>query len=187
MKFSVKFTQCLNPVTHNSVLVHLLYVFLVSWTCCMHHINCARQFNVTSIKFNYIYRYAELRHKQHLCILPNISWKLQVVYVCSAYRKTALLLKTFLELFRVAWEFNWRAMAQTHQGCSQIQHCCAYTASLYMYISIWCTTRQVHHFIKTMLAKYYTLHVNCGVFPITRYMYTNIKINKKYYWTSWKA
>ena len=40
----------------------------------------------------------------HLCILTFIPWKLQVSYGRSAYQITALLLKTFLVWFRVAWE-----------------------------------------------------------------------------------
>ena len=40
----------------------------------------------------------------HLCILTCIAWKLHVIYGHSAYWMTALLLETFLEWFRVAWE-----------------------------------------------------------------------------------
>ena len=40
----------------------------------------------------------------HLCALICITWKLQVVYGCSAYWITTLLSEAFLAWFKVKWE-----------------------------------------------------------------------------------
>ena len=122
----------------------------------------------------------------HLCILPRITWKLQVVYRHSTYWTTSLLLKTFLEQFRVAWEIQLESYGPRHTcDHSLIQHCLACTASPYiLYITIWCTTiydnkthvaydcttyqttallPTMHRFIRTKLASYTT---HCSVFSI---------------------
>ena len=54
----------------------------------------------------------------HLCVLPCITWKLQIVHRCSKYWTTALLWKTFLELFRVAWNMLMGSYGPRHTSQS---------------------------------------------------------------------
>ena len=50
----------------------------------------------------------------YLCLITCIIWKLQVVYVCSTYQKTALLSETFLVWFRVSWEIRLESYGSRH-------------------------------------------------------------------------
>ena len=50
----------------------------------------------------------------YLCVLTRITWKLQVIYGCSARWMTALLLDTFLVWFRVAREIQMESYGSRH-------------------------------------------------------------------------
>ena len=50
----------------------------------------------------------------NLCVLPSITWKLQVVYGHSAYWMTALVSKTFLVWFRAAWQIQLKSYDPRH-------------------------------------------------------------------------
>ena len=52
----------------------------------------------------------------NLCVLTNITWKLQVIHVYghSAYRTTTLLSKTFLVYARVAWGIQLESYGTRH-------------------------------------------------------------------------
>ena len=68
----------------------------------------------------------------HLRVLTHITWKLQVLYGCSAYQITALLRKTFLVWFRVAREIQLESYGPRHT--SVVLWCkivCVYCQPLY--------------------------------------------------------
>ena len=135
----------------------------------------------------------------HLCVLTYITWKLQVVYGCSAYQTTALLLETFFVWLRV----DWRATApDMHRSFSDTTFC-VYTANTYTHRylvwnyawqqnshTLWLhTTDQttallpmMHRFISKNLA-IYTTHVHIAVcFQLI--VYANTKITKRYIYTT---
>ena len=73
---------------------------------------------------------SECLSDSHLCVLPRITWKLQVIYTHSAYRTTALLSKTFLE------RSDWRVTApHTHQSFPDTT-LCVYTCCKPVHISL---------------------------------------------------
>ena len=56
-----------------------------------------------------------LYHKPFVrTVLQRITWKLQVIYGCSAYQMTVLLSETFLVWFRVAWEIRLESYGFRH-------------------------------------------------------------------------
>ena len=75
----------------------------------------------------------------HLCIITGINWKLLVIYICSAYRTTALHTETFLVWFRIAREIQLESYTRpdTHQSFSDTK-LCVYTASLYIHCYFLC-------------------------------------------------
>ena len=77
----------------------------------------------------------------HLCVLTHLTCELQVTYVRSAYWMSGLLSDTFLVWFTVARDPTRELWLQTciSQSLSDT-NLCAYTASLYIYITIWCAT-----------------------------------------------
>ena len=118
----------------------------------------------------------------NLCILTRMTWKLQVIYGCSAYRMTALLSMTFLVWFRVARDSTGELRAPDMDWSFSDTKLCAYDASpcIHCYLvcnyawqqnshTLWLhTTHQMtallptmHRFIGAYLASYTTC---CSVF-----------------------
>ena len=76
----------------------------------------------------------------HLCILTHITWKLQIIYGCSAYRTTALLSKTFLVWFGVAWEIWLESYDPRHAHRLFSDTNCVHILQACTYIAIWYAT-----------------------------------------------
>ena len=115
-----------------------------------------------------------------------ITWKLQVMYGCSAYQITALLSETFLVCLELHERSNWKATSPNmHQSFSD-KTFCVYTASPYIHHYLvhncaWqqnsCTLDCILHskrwlympttydFIRTKLASY---TMRCSGFSINR-------------------
>ena len=123
----------------------------------------------------------------HLCVHPQIDWKLQIVYGSSAYWTTALLVGIFL-WFRVCWVIwlenyvprhtsviLWHnivcvyckpihALLFSAQPCMTKNSC---TLRLHTTHSVMALLPKMHHFIRTKLASY--MCTTCwSVFPINR-------------------
>ena len=78
----------------------------------------------------------------HLCVLTHIhvTWKLQVTYRRSAYWMTALLLKTFLVCYGVAWEIWLESYDPRYILIILWYKIVMCILQTHTYITIWCAT-----------------------------------------------
>ena len=144
----------------------------------------------------------------HLCVLLHICWKQQVIHVygCSAYQTTALLSKTFLVWFWVAWEIWLKSYGPRHMSvvlwhnilclyCKPIHICTSlFGAQLRMIMKLtyivpydcilntkWRLYLQWHIVLKEQIWLA-TLHV---VVSFESILYANIKITKYHHTSLW--
>ena len=113
-------------------------------------------------------------------VLRHITWKLQVISECSAYRTTAILSKTFFVWFIIAIEIWLKSYGPRHESVILwydivCMHCKRIYTSLFgtqlRLTTLWLhITHQttallptMHHFIRAKLSSYTT---SCSVFSL---------------------